>query len=100
MARTPSGEAIGCGGILLTPGHGELKRMFVQPAWRGHGVGSAMLRFLERQARGHGVRCVYLETGVHQPEAIGLYQRAGYEACTPFTGYKADPLSLFMLKAL
>ncbi|KPC49162.1 GNAT family N-acetyltransferase [Amantichitinum ursilacus] len=100
VARTAYGEAIGCGGVLLTAAHGELKRMYVQPAWRGNGIGSAILRFLEQQARAHGLRRVYLETGIYQPEAIDLYRRAGYEACAAFSGYQPDPLSLFMLKAL
>ena len=100
VARSPSGEAVGCAGILLTASYAELKRMYVQPAWRGHGVGSALLRFLEGRAVHNGAQWMYLETGIYQPESIGLYERAGYKPRGAFGGYVDDGLSVFMGKAL
>ena len=41
-----------------------------------------------------------LETGIHQPEAIGLYEGFGFERCGPFGEYGPDPLSVFMEKRL
>ena len=41
-----------------------------------------------------------LETGIRQPEAIGLYRSAGYAEIGPFGAYRPDPLSLFMEKRL
>ena len=100
VARSPSGEAIGCAGILLTAGYAELKRMYVQPAWRGNGVGGVLMRFLEQQAAARGVRWVQLETGVYQPESISLYERGGYKRCGAFGGYVDDGLSVFMQKSV
>ena len=69
------GEAIGCGAVReLEPGVGEVKRMFVQPAWRRRGVARQLLAALEIQARTLGYGALRLETGLGQPEAIGLYR--------------------------
>ncbi|MFO0783944.1 MAG: GNAT family N-acetyltransferase [Phycisphaerales bacterium] len=57
---------------------GEVKRMYVAPALRGQGISRAMLHALEDHARALQLRTVVLETGVKQPEAIGLYESAGY----------------------
>jgi putative acetyltransferase len=93
--------AIGCGAYrALEPLHGEIKRMFVTPVARGMRLGHRLLLHLETDAFIVGIRRLSLETGIHQPEAIGLYRRAGYLNCPPFGGYQPDPLSLFMTKTL
>lgn len=94
------GEAAGCGGIQLFPGFGELKRMYVRGAFRGRGLGQAMLRHLEGHARALDCLVLRLETGIHQAEAVGLYERAGFERIPPFPPYKSDPMSLFFEKRL
>ncbi|WP_225770882.1 GNAT family N-acetyltransferase [Inquilinus sp. Marseille-Q2685] len=95
------GRVVGCGALVVgADGQAELKRMFVDPATRGLKVGRDLLARIEHEARGLGVRLIQLETGIHQPEAIGLYRRFGYRDCGPFGGYGPDPLSLFMEKAL
>jgi putative acetyltransferase len=101
VARSPTGMAEGCGAIVLeSDGSAELKRMFVAPTARRRGLGAAILTRLEAEARQSGVRAIRLETGVLQPEAIGLYRRFGYRDRGPFGGYLPDPLSLFMEKEL
>ena len=99
LARINTGAAIGCGAVVLQPAYGELKRMFVLPAFRGVGVARALLAFLERQARARGCALFVLETGIRQPEALALYERAGYVRCDPFGNYTHDPNSVFMRKA-
>jgi putative acetyltransferase len=95
------GRVVGCGALRIgSDGQAELKRMFVDPATRGLKVGRDLLARIEDEARGLGVRLIQLETGIHQPEAIGLYRRFGYHDCGPFGAYGPDPLSLFMEKAL
>ena len=50
-------KAIGCGAIKpLAPGVVEIKRMFVQPAYRGQAVGSFTLSALETWARELGMK--------------------------------------------
>ncbi|QCB95135.1 GNAT family N-acetyltransferase [Cellulomonas shaoxiangyii] len=88
------GEAVACGALRdasaeLGAGTGELKRMYVRPAWRGRGLSRRVLTELEAAARARGVTRLVLETGVLQPEAIGLYLSAGY-APVPRYGEYAD----------
>ncbi len=90
-------EAVGCGALAERDGsYGELKRMYVRPGRRRLGAGRALLDSLIERARSRGLRCVRLETGIAQPEALALYERAGFRRRGPFGGYAEDPLSLFM----
>ena len=99
VARNMDGAAVGCGAIVVTPGYGEVKRMFVHPSARGQGVAQRLLGMLETEALARGCRQFMLETGPSQPEAIGLYQRLGYRVRGPYGAYPDDPLSVFMEKA-
>ena len=99
------GIAAGCGGVKLFPAgmataYGEIKRMYVRPQFRGRGFAKLMLIHLSEYARAHGVTLLRLETGIHQREAIGLYERMGYRLIGPFGDYQPDPLSLFYEKSL
>jgi len=98
VARDGEGRAVACGAIVLGTGFGELKRMYVKPALRGRGPAGRLLRALEDAAATRGCAAFALETGTLQPEAIRLYERAGYVACGPFGDYRPDPNSVFMRK--
>jgi GNAT superfamily N-acetyltransferase len=94
-------ELSGCGGLkLFDSEYGEVKRMFVRPAFRGLGLGKAMLNHLAQYASERGVGLLRLETGIYQVEAIGLYERFGFVRCPPFGDYKDDPLSVYFEKRL
>jgi len=93
-----SGRAVGCGAVVVSPEHGELKRMYVDPRCRGRGIGGRLLAFIEAAATRQGCRRFVLETGIHQEEALALYERFGYTRCGPFGSYQADPMSVFMVK--
>lgn len=98
VTRDDAGRALACGAIVLEAGYGEIKRMYVQPELRGRGLASSLLAFLEDAARARDCPCFMLETGIRQPEAIALYERAGYAFCEPFGSYLPDPHSVFMVK--
>ena len=100
VARDEARRAVGCGAVVLEAQFGELKRMFVSPRARGHGVGRRLLTLLEDEAAARGCLTVALETGPYQPEALGLYAACGYQRCGPFGDYADDPLSVFMQKAI
>jgi putative acetyltransferase len=90
-------ETVGCGALVDHAGqYGELKRVYVRPPWRRGGVARAILGELFGQARSRGLRILRLETGNAQPEALALYERAGFRHRGPFGHYREDPLSLFM----
>ena len=56
VARDSDETLVACGAVLLTPAYAELKRMFTSPQRRGVGIGTAMLRFIEDEARARGVQ--------------------------------------------
>jgi len=100
VARNSALRAHGCGAVVLNPEFGELKRMYVSPQCRGQGVGKRLITLLESKAAELGCILLKLETGPFQPEALGLYERCGYERRGPFGQYANDPTSVFMQKHL
>jgi putative acetyltransferase len=99
------GAPVACGGVALFDDYAEVKRMYTRPAARGRGVAKAVLRRLEEEARASGKPMLRLETGQHQPEAVGLYRGAGFVSCGAFGHYAQMPardieLSLFFEKPL
>jgi GNAT superfamily N-acetyltransferase len=96
-----NGEPAGCGGVkLFGSDYGEVKRMYARPHYRGSGFAKRILERLADYARAHSIGLLRLETGIHQHEAIGLYERAGFTRIPPFGDYWEDPLSLFYEKPL
>jgi putative acetyltransferase len=94
-------EALGCGALRVDPaGYGEVKRIYVAPRARGLGLGGRLIATIEAEARHEGLACLRLETGIHQPEALGLFRAAGFMEIAPFGDYRPDPLSVFMEKPL
>jgi putative acetyltransferase len=96
LARDDCGNPVGCGAIRrIAPATGELKRMYVRPVARRHGVGCAILEALERWAFGAGLEWIVLETGIHQPAAMAFYELAGYVRIPRYAGgggrEQADP---------
>lgn len=71
----------------------EIKRMYVVPTARGRGLARQMLAHLEVDAGRQGAQVVVLETGLSQPEAIGLYTSGGYEPVAPYGHYRCAPAS-------
>ncbi|EAQ67642.1 hypothetical protein MED121_16984 [Marinomonas sp. MED121] len=80
--------------------YGEIKRVFVAEEQRGKGLSKVIMSHLHQLLIQEGILSAKLETGISQPEAIGLYQSLGYQECGPFGGYQADPYSVFMEKNL
>ncbi|MEO8393593.1 MAG: GNAT family N-acetyltransferase [Chloroflexota bacterium] len=88
------GVPAACGGVKLDDGYGEVKRMYVRPQFRGSGLARLMLDRLAAYAQEHGIEVLRLETGIHQVEAIQLYERYGFQRIPPFGEYFDDPVSL------
>jgi GNAT superfamily N-acetyltransferase len=101
VVAVSDGAAVACGGFrLLSPGVAEIKRMYVDPAARRHGIGARVLAFLEERARATGYGETWLETGIEQPDAISLYVSAGYLPRAPYGEFKDDPRSLCYFRDL
>ena len=95
------GCVLGCGAMVRRGReYIEVKRMFVRPASRGGRIGERILRRLEELGRSEGFAFARLETGIRQPEALRLYERAGYVPIPAFGDYAPSELSVFMEHAL
>ncbi len=92
-------KPVGCGAVRrIEPHVVEIKRMYVAPGARGRGVGRQILNVLEIQSRQLGATRLVLETGPRQPEAIALYQRAGFIEIPLFGEYIGSQFSVCMAK--
>lgn len=73
LALTGMAEAVATGRLLAD---GRIGRMAVLRAWRGRGVGSALLERLQQQALDSGLQRVHVHA---QVEVAGFYSRAGFQ---------------------
>jgi GNAT superfamily N-acetyltransferase len=78
----------------------EVKRMYVDPTTRRAGFARVVLAHLETSARDAGADLMVLETGLAQPEAIGLYTSSGYEPVAAFGHYAWSPRARYYGKPL
>ncbi|HMK03172.1 MAG TPA: GNAT family N-acetyltransferase [Ferruginibacter sp.] len=92
-------KPIGCGAFkAFGQQKVEIKRMFVKPGYRGHGIGLNILKELELWAAELNYPQCILETGKKQPEAIRLYRKAGYAIIENYGQYEHVENSVCMLK--
>lgn len=97
------GELAGCGAVKIMHddgSYGEIKRVYVLDAFRGRGLSKQLMQALEAHLIEQQIPMARLETGISQPEALGLYEKLGYQYRAPFASYLLDPLSVFMEKRL
>lgn len=86
-------RAVAGGGVKrFTDEIGEIKRMYVLPERRGHGLARRLLAELEDMARELGYTDVRLDTGPKQPHARALYLGAGY---SEIPDYNRNPYASF-----
>ena len=80
LAAFDDGRLIGTGGLRrLEDGVGEIKRLWLLPAYHGLGVGHALMERLLEAAREQGYTCVRLETSpAYQKRAYRFYRRLGF----------------------
>ena len=71
----------------------EVKRMYVAPPARGHGLARRLLARLEAAAAAVGCEAMVLETGAAQPEAMALYESSGYARIDNFGHYRDSPMN-------
>jgi GNAT superfamily N-acetyltransferase len=72
-------EVLACGGLVwIDDSVAEIKRMWVDPAARGHGLATSLLAFLEQTAVASGRLTVRLDTNPVLTPAIAMYRKNGY----------------------
>jgi putative acetyltransferase len=102
LTASVDGRTVGCAAYVNQDGeYAEIKRMYVMPEYRSLKIGRRLLQELELRAAAAGLHVSRLETGVYQPEALRLYERAGYTRRGAFGSYRDDErFSVFMEKKL
>jgi len=63
------------------PATGEVKRLWIDPAWRGRGLGRLAIDDAIRRSAQAGMTTLRLSVWEWRTGAIGLYLSAGFEPC-------------------
>ena len=94
-------EAVACGAFKnFSDSTVEIKRMYVVENLRGQGIAQKVLAELEKWAGELNFSSCILETGKKQPEAIRLYQKAGYTIIKNYGQYEHVENSVCMEKKM
>jgi ribosomal protein S18 acetylase RimI-like enzyme len=72
------GEVVACGLLKLEDDHAGLFALKTAPAWRGRGLGSAVVAALLDEARRRGAATAYLQVTADNGPALTLYRRFGF----------------------
>jgi GNAT superfamily N-acetyltransferase len=77
---------------------GEIKRLYVRPAYRGQGIADLLLEALEKHATEFGYRWLYLDTAADMKAAQRFYERKGFSQSER---YNDNPqAAIFMRKGI
>ena len=87
-----AGEVVGTAAVrLLEPGVGEIKRMWLRPAWQGRGLGRRLMDACLDEARRLGSRALRLDTQAKLEAAVGLYRAYGFSEVARYNdNHRAD----------
>ena len=95
------GVPAGCGAWRsLGDGRAEIKRVYVEPAFRRRGLAQVVVDAIEADAARGGIRSLVLNTGHRQPEALSLYAALGYTPVPGLGRYACEPRAVFLGKDL
>ena len=78
LVAANSNQLVGHGQLVIYASVAEIANLVVAPAWRGQGIGTALITVLAQIARYTGQSV--LEIGAHESNqrALALYQRLGF----------------------
>lgn len=78
-AASGAGSIVGCIGVLHLAGADfELRRMYVDPAWRGQRIAQRLLDIALAWCTARGVANLYLETNEQWKAAHHIYEKQGF----------------------
>ena len=90
------GESAGCVALKrIDAERCEVKRLYVRSAFRGRGVGRALLTWIIAEARAAGYREIVGDTMPVMDRAIEMYDRMGFERTAPYSP-DATPGAIFI----
>ncbi len=76
----------------------EMRRLFVEPQYRGSGIGKALAKAAIEQGRNIGYTSMRLNTNQRMVEAIGLYKSLGFAEIGPYEHFSIDGMVYMELK--
>lgn len=81
-----AGALAGCVALhALDPKIGEMKRLYLRPAFRGKGLGQAMVDAVVAESRAIGYRRLRLDTiEPLMKDAVSMYRRMGFREIAPY----------------
>ena len=90
------GAPAGCAALRpFDDSRGELKRMYVRPAFRGRKLGEALVEALAKEARAIGYAELIADTIPHvMATALAMYERLGFERIAPYSNETPDALHI------
>jgi carbonic anhydrase len=90
LARN-EGQAAGCAALRpIDATRCEAKRLYVRPAFRGSGLGRALMQWLFAEARAAGYRELYGDTMPVMQQALAMYERMGFERVGPYGDHPTE----------
>jgi GNAT superfamily N-acetyltransferase len=102
LLATVDGQPAGCAALknLDQPTNAlELKRLWVQPAFRGMRLGRRLVEAAIDRARSVGAEAIYLDTvPVAMPEAVRLYAEFGFREVEPYNSTRVPGIAFFRLE--
>lgn len=93
-----AGQPVGCAALRrIDAATGEMKRLYLRPAFRGSGAGRALAQAVIDAARGAGYIRLVLDTLPHMGEAQALYRSLGFRPTAPYLSCPTPGASCYAL---
>lgn len=92
------GQVCGYGCLILLFEDAELANIAVSPTHRGQGVGKLLMEKMHDYAKTFGAERMLLEVRVSNQNAIGLYEKYGYEKYGLRENYYADGEDAYLMQ--
>jgi ribosomal protein S18 acetylase RimI-like enzyme len=87
VVESPPGEIVGTAGVRsLEPGVGEIKRMWIRPAFQGLGLGRRLMTRCLDEARARNFRVLRLDSERSMKAALHLYRSVGFREIADYNG--------------
>ncbi|MDE6739937.1 MAG: GNAT family N-acetyltransferase [Lachnospiraceae bacterium] len=81
-------KAVGCAGLKgYSSADAEIKRVWVDPAYRGQGLATKLMELIETKAKERNFKRVILQTREIMQDAVALYRKLGYHQIANYSPY-------------
>jgi ribosomal protein S18 acetylase RimI-like enzyme len=98
VIRDDGGQMIGAAAGYTWAGISELKQLWVDKAYRRRGYARALLDAFVEEARGRGVRRIWVASyGFQAPE---MYEKAGFMRMAEFEGWPQGNVNVILCRTL